>query len=61
MAKAPLNIPERKDRVRLRGRDRVGILDRLDDQTLWATVTWDDTNSQMTVHLWELEKEAKEL
>ena len=58
MAKAPPNLPDRKDRVKLRGRSRRGVLEKLDEDTLWATVKWDDARQPMIVHLWELEREC---
>ncbi len=58
MAKAPPNLPDRKDRVKRRGRDdgRRGVLSKMDDETLWATVTWDDGAGPKMVHLYEVER-----
>ncbi len=57
MSKPPLNLPKRGDRVRLRGRAHIGWLRKMDDETKWATVEWDDGGPKI-VHLHELEKVA---
>lgn len=57
MAKAPPNLPSRKDRVFKRGdRTRTGVLVKMDDETQWATVEWGDGNGPRMCHLFELEK-----
>jgi hypothetical protein len=58
MGKAPPNLPERGDRVSLRGRygERAGVLVKMDDETLWASVEWDDELGPKMAHLYELEK-----
>lgn len=57
MPKPPPNLPARKDRVHQRGRrDRLGTLEKMDDETLWTTVSWDDGKGPRMCHLYELEK-----
>jgi hypothetical protein len=57
MVKAPPNLPEVGDRVRLRGNDCVGKLVRLIPDHPWAVVEWDkDKVGARVVHLLELEQ-----
>lgn len=60
MSKPPPNVPSIGDRVRMRGRNSVGELMRVNDRN-WATVRWDTDvfvpPGPDIVHLHELEKE----
>ncbi|MFG6080446.1 hypothetical protein ACEUZ9_001027 [Paracoccus litorisediminis] len=57
MAKSPPNIPDRHDRVRLRGRPgREGVLAKFDPDSDWSTVAWDDGAGPRMCHRFELEK-----
>lgn len=55
--KAPKNLPQVGDTVRLKGRGLTGVLVRVNDR-LWSFVSWDDTQlpGPKIVHLYELEK-----
>lgn len=56
MAKAPPNIPQPGDRVRLRGRPPKGYLRHVDERQ-WSWVWWDVENSAPKItHLYELER-----
>lgn len=58
MAKEPPDLPEVNDRVKLRGRDAVGILRQINARN-WARIEWDVPGSAPRIcHLYELEKEA---
>ena len=59
MAKAPPNTPAKGDRFRLRGRDRTGRVNKVNEERGWATVTWDD-GGETLVHLHEMEKIQRE-
>lgn len=54
MARAPSSVPERGDRVKLRGRPHVGILRKYDPESQWATVEWDCLGPKVC-HRYELE------
>jgi hypothetical protein len=59
MAKAPPNVPERGDSVRLRGRmGRLGKLLKYDPESNWATVEWNEGSGPKPkmCHRFELEK-----
>ena len=59
MAKSPrppTNIPNVGDRVKLRGRKSIGLLEGVNDRQ-WAIVAWDaELPGPKIVHLFELEK-----
>jgi hypothetical protein len=38
-----MRMPERGERVKLRGRKPTGVLVKYDPETNWATVEWDTT------------------
>ena len=62
MSKAPQNLPSAGDRVRLRGRKSLGMLDYVNER-LWANVKWDDPptgdeSRPLLCHLYELERVA---
>jgi hypothetical protein len=53
----PPNVPERGDRVQLRGRPQfVGTLRKYDPDSQWATVEWDEEGGPETCHRFELER-----
>lgn len=57
--KYPPNTPTRGDRVKLRGRNdrrQTGVVTLMNDETLWATVEWEDGSGSRICHLFELEK-----
>lgn len=58
LRKSPPNTPTRGDRVNLRGRNdgRRAVVTLMNDETLWATVEWEDGSGSMICHLFELEK-----
>lgn len=60
MGKAPINTPERGDRVRLRGKAATGELLTIEPERLWAHVKWDESGPKY-VHLHELEKLPPEI
>ena len=60
MARGPKNLPDREDRVKLRGRERRGKLLKMDDEILWCTVQWDDSDKTTMCHLYELEKDIED-
>lgn len=53
-SKPPVNTPAPGDRVKLRGRDSIGVLDRVDSR-LWSWVKWAGRGPTIC-HLFELEK-----
>ncbi len=53
-----MRMPERGERVRLRGREPVGVLVRYDPESNWATVEWDATGPKIC-HRRELELEQE--
>lgn len=56
MKKGKLQLPVVGDRVKLRGRESTGKLDRVNDLN-WAVVIWEaDRPGPKIVHLFELEK-----
>ena len=60
MAKSPPNLPARGDRVSERGknRSRLGTRTKMNDETLWVTVEWDDNEGPRMTHLFTLNKEG---
>lgn len=52
--KAPSNLPTIGDRVKLRGRQNIGKLQRVDDRN-WSWVDWDG-EGPIICHLHELER-----
>ncbi len=60
MSKTPPNVPERGDRVHLRGRPgREGRLLKYDPASQWSTVAWDDGKGPKTCHRYEIERRDK--
>jgi len=53
MSKQPKNLPKKDDRVKLRGREFVGTLIRIDPDK-WSFVKW-DSKGPIICHLHELE------
>ncbi len=49
-------VPERGDKVRLRGRAPCCVLRKYDPESQWATVEWDGTPGPKVCHRFELEK-----
>ena len=61
MSKKPQNVPERGDRVQLRGRPQfAGMLKKYDPESNWATVEWDGDKGPKTCHRFELERRSEE-
>lgn len=58
MPRTPPNLPERKDLIKRRGYNdgRRGVLEKMDDETLWATVRWNDGGGPTMMHLYEIER-----
>ena len=55
MKKIRKPLPEREDRVKLRGRESVGVLKKYDPETNWSTVDWENFGPKIC-HRNELEK-----
>ena len=58
MAKAPRNLPELHDRVRMRGKNLFGVIKFINPENNWARVVWDHgCDGPIVCHIYELEKE----
>lgn len=59
MNKTPPNVPDRGDVCQLRGRPQfIGVLEKYDPASQWATVTWSQGNGPRICHRFELERKA---